>query len=254
MAQGFLPDIVHTLWPLGLDVLFGALAASKEGRILKYFNGIVNECGSTFMQHLLGVPGIDTLDPENIEALLSTNFNDYDLGLRPMTFRALLGSGIFTQDGECVQRLVDSIPGNGVVDLQPLFFKLTFEITMFLLFSKHAYNLGEVTEKESTFAGAFNLAQDYLAHRGRLGDMYWLFNDKKFHDACKICHDFIDATVGKALEAGKGNIDNDDDEGNYVFIDALVQQTRNPTILRDQRLNVLLAGRDTTGCCLSWTM
>ncbi|KAI1272030.1 cytochrome P450 [Xylaria sp. FL0933] len=267
-------------WPLGLDLFFKALAATKEGHTLKFFLTVVNECGPTFVQHLFGVSGIDTIDPENIEAVLSTNFSDYDLGLRPFTFRALLGSGIFTQDGaewkhsrqllrpqfasnraqnfieiqECVERLITEIlVEDGVqVDLQPLFFKLTFETTMFLLFGRHAYGLKGLTEQESTFAKAFNLAQDYLAHRGRLGHMYWLFNSREFHDACKTCHSFIDEAVGKALAVSESKSDKTDDE--YIFIEALVQQTRDPIVLRDQCLNVLLAGRDTTGCCLSWTL
>jgi cytochrome P450 len=40
----------------------------------------------------------------------------------------------------------------------------------------------------------------------------------------------------------------------YVFIDALVRETRDKKALRDQCLNVLLAGRDTTACCLTWTL
>ncbi|KAI0544108.1 cytochrome P450 [Xylaria curta] len=270
-------------WPLGLDLFFKALAAAKEGRILKFFLIIIDECGFTFVQHLFAVSGIDTIEPENLETILSTNFTDYDLGLRPMTFRALLGNGIFTQNGaewkhsrrllrpqfasnreqnfieiqECAERLVSQIPIKDEVDLQPLFFRLTFETTMFLLFGKYAYDLNCVMKQESTFADAFNLAQDYLAHRGRLGHMYWLFGGKKFNDACKTCHSFIDEAVGMALKASEGESNSQhkqvDDEGSYIFIDALVQQTRNPIVLRDQCLNVLLAGRDTTGCCLTWT-
>ena len=39
-----------------------------------------------------------------------------------------------------------------------------------------------------------------------------------------------------------------------MFIDALIQETRDKKELRDQCLNVLLAGRDTTACCLTWTL
>ena len=45
----------------------------------------------------------------------------------------------------------------------------------------------------------------------------------------------------------------DDEKESYVFVEALAQQTKDPLVLRDQCLNVLLAGRDTTGCCLQWT-
>lgn len=210
------------------------------------------------------------------------------MGLRSPTFRPLLGSGIFTQDGaawkhsrqllrpqfaynraqnfeqikRCVQDLVDALPEDGIVDLQPLCFKLTFDTTMFLLFgdSVSATDWNRVAGQESRFAQAFNTAQDYLSHRGRLGPFYWLLNDRRFRDACKTCHQFVDDAVTKALDASpaKDSVVGGDadsrEKGGYVFIDELVQQTRDPEVIRDQCLNVLLAGRDTTGCCLTWTL
>lgn len=195
-----------------------------------------------------------------------------------------MGSGIFTQDGalwkhsrallrpqfaanrsqnfeqikNCVQDLIKSVPGDGsTVDLQPLFFKLTFDTTMFLLFGDSVLDLdwGKVAGQESSFAQAFNLAQDYLAHRGRLGQFYWLLNDRTFRDACKRCHQFVDEAVDKALRPS-GKTQENGKEGlrsNYSFIDALAEQTQDRQVLRDQCFNVLLAGRDTTGCCLSWS-
>lgn len=128
---------------------------------------------------------------------------------------------------------------------------------MFLLFGDSVSSLdwGEVAGQESTFAQAFNLAQDYLAHRGRLGQFYWLLNDKTFRDACKKCHRFVDKAVEKALlTSAEPDEDKTTERGsNYVFIDALAQQTHDRKVLRDQCFNVLLAGRDTTGCCLTWT-
>jgi len=133
---------------------------------------------------------------------------------------------------------------------------------MFLLFGNSAVSAsdwGQVAGKESEFATAFNTAQDYLATRGRFGPFYWLINDKTFRDACKTCHRFVDEAVSKALQASasKGSlkdVDADGERAGYVFVDALVQQTRDPEVIRDQCLNVLLAGRDTTGCCLQWTL
>lgn len=134
---------------------------------------------------------------------------DYGLGLRSPTFRPLLGSGIFTQDGAqwqhsrdllrprfasnryqnfeqiqgCVQDLISMLTrpqaqsADGAtatvttaVDLQPLFFRLTFDAshtTTFLLFGNSV--IAAAPGQESSFAQAFNFAQYYLAHRGRLG-------------------------------------------------------------------------------------
>lgn len=47
----------------------------KKGYILKFFASVVEESGDTFVQELLGVSGIDTVSPENVEEILSTNFN-----------------------------------------------------------------------------------------------------------------------------------------------------------------------------------
>jgi len=197
----------------------------------------------------------------------------------------VLGNGIFTQDGaawrhsrqllrpqftsnrsqnfdqikRCVESLIGAVPGDGIVDLQPLCFKLTFDTTMFLLFgdSVSADDWGRVAGQESEFAKAFNTAQDYLAHRGRLGPFYWLLNDRKFRDACRTCHRFVDEAVAKALDTSAARYagqEGDAEKDSYVFVEALVRQTRDPQVIRDQCLNVLLAGRDTTGCCLQWVL
>ncbi|KID69350.1 cytochrome P450 52A11, partial [Metarhizium hybridum] len=111
---------------------------------------------------------------------------------------------------------------------------------MFLLFgnSVNSSDWGQVAGQESKFAQAFNLSQEYLSDRGRLGPFYWLLNDKAFRDACKTCHDFMDKGIAKALEAfvqtdhgGKGE---HRDADTYVFVEALMQQTRDPRVLRDQ--------------------
>jgi cytochrome P450 len=130
---------------------------------------------------------------------------------------------------------------------------------MFLLFGDSVLDLdwGKVAGQESSFAEAFNLAQDYLAHRGRLGQFYWLLNDRPFRDACKRCHNFVDEAVDKALRSSSDSAEHKGKEelrSKYSFIDALAEQTQDREVLRDQCFNVLLAGRDTTGCCLSWSM
>ena len=106
------------------------------------------------------------------------------------------------------------------------------------------------------FADAFDTGQHYLAVRGRLGDLYWLFGGKKFRAACDFVHSFVDNIVAVALNRTGGGMSNgmDEEKENYLFIDALIARTRDPKIIRDQLVNVLLAGRDTTACLLSWTL
>ncbi|KAL9109660.1 MAG: hypothetical protein Q9227_005698 [Pyrenula ochraceoflavens] len=266
-------------WPMGLDLFVKAFRYAKAEQILRFFLDVVERSGTTFEQNLLGARGIDTVEPRNIEALLSTQFNDFGLGLRPPTFYPLLGSGIFTQDGaqwkhsrellrpqflrnrnenfeqikECVEALLDGIEASRTVDLQPLFFRLTFDTTTFLLFgeSMSALRSQDIAGRESEFADAFNLGQDYLSHRGRCGDFYWMMNPPAFRRACKTCHKFVDGAVREALERSDRTRKSDNES--YIFIEALIEETKDTKVLRDQCLNILLAGRDTTACCLLWT-
>ncbi|KAK7727223.1 hypothetical protein SLS63_007274 [Diaporthe eres] len=257
-------------------------------RLLSLIKECCDKTGNTFEQQLLGGRGFVTIDPRNVEAILSSNFDDYGLGLRIPTFHPLLGSGIFTQDGEawkssrnlvrphlaayrpenferiqaCTQSLIDSVPDDGLVDLQPLFFKLTFETTMLMLFGDTVLADGwdeEITSQWPAFADAFSLAQDYLATRGRFGQFYWLITDRTFRKACSVTHEFVDRAIAKSMIGHSNHEDLRTDgirsgDGTDSFVDALLQQTQDPRELRDHCLNILLAGRDTTGCCLSWTL
>jgi len=43
--------------------------------VLQFFLDVVDQNGTTFEQNLLGGRSVNTVDPENIKAILSTNFN-----------------------------------------------------------------------------------------------------------------------------------------------------------------------------------
>jgi cytochrome P450 len=207
----------------------------------------------------------------------------YGFGARRSTFSPLLGDGIFTQDGtawkhsrdilrplfslnraniftqieEHTEHLVNCIPTDKFIDLQPLFFQFTFDITTFLLFGKSMNSLQVTSTQdaadawEAEFSEAFRVSQDFLFRRGRLGNKYWLIDGKEFRKNCSIVHQFIDEAVQEALsvEYQDGKV-----ADVHSFLDALIHETRNPKVLRDQLLNVMLAGRDTTACFLTWTL
>ena len=77
-----------------------------------------------------------------------------------------------------------------------------------------------------------------------------------FRRACKTSHSFVDFAVQKALEATDEPkwSSRQDDNKQYIFGDALIEETRDKKILREECLNVLLASRNTTSCCLTWTL
>lgn len=93
--------------------------------------------------------------------------------------------------------------------------------------------------------------------RIRMGKLAFLYRDKDFDEACKEVHRFVDRIVHEALRA---TIPNDaekpfgKEKERYVFLTELIKSTRDPKRLRDELLNILLAGRDTTASLLSNTM
>lgn len=207
---------------------------------------------------------VDADDPHNVE---------WSMGLRRAITFPMFGDGIFTQQGaswkhsremlrphfqhrqyddldvfrESVDNLIDNIKGGGVVDLQPLFFRLTLDTTTAFLFGESVNSLkAPKTVGEQNFASAFNTAQEYIAKRFRLLDLYWLIGGKKFQEACDNVHRFadqiIDRNLGRALK---------DEES---FLDSIAKSTPNRNALRGQIINILTAGRDTTACLLSWTL
>ena len=175
--------------------------------------------------------------------------------LRPLF--SLNRVNIFTQVEERTEYLVNCIPTKEFVDLQPLFFQFTFDTTTFLLFGKSMNSLkaistqGDANSREAEFSEAFRISQDFLHRRGRLGDLHWLIGGKEFRKSCSTVHRFIDEAVEEALSAAYQDGQAKDVKS---FLEALIKESRDPKVLRDQLLNVMLAGRDTTACCLTWTL
>ncbi|KFZ20445.1 hypothetical protein V501_00147 [Pseudogymnoascus sp. VKM F-4519 (FW-2642)] len=273
--------------PFGLVALYRMTQAAKSKSWLPWFESEFRKHGTTFRRPLMGRNLIMTCEPENIKALLATQFADFGLGTRYQYLFPLLGDGIFTLDGKGwshsrallrpqfsreqvadIQQLdvhmghfMSHIPSDGsAFDIQELFFRLTLDSSTDFLFGESVNSLVSTINTQSGvpvkgrqgFESAFNLSQDYLAARSRAQGLYWLINSKEFREANRICHQLVDYYVKKALEStADKDIKSPQDRERYVFLKELAKDTRDPKLLRDQLLNILLAGRDTTASLLS---
>ena len=227
---------------------------------------------------LFGPRAHHVLDPRNVETILSTNFMDYGFGVLAEVFAPLLGEGIFTQEGlawkhsrellrlqfqrtqyqsldnlrEHVDNLLDCLPSQGCIDLQPLFFKLTLDTTTALLFGQSVGSLKTRTNDSfREFANNFDIAQGGLAKRFRLAPWHAFYRPLHLRRACSAVHNFMDNYIQEVRIKRQG-----DPVGPRLdtFVHQLEQESSTPTGVRDHLLNILLAGRDTTACCLAWTM
>jgi cytochrome P450 len=261
-----------------VDRLEQILRANTESRLMELFLFHFRLWGTTLEQVFLGTRAFGTIEPRNLEVILSTNFEDWSLGPRRKVMFPFFGDGIFTQEGrdwkqsrellrpqflhrqyedlevfrESMENLLEDIPSQGVTDLQPYFFRLTLDVTTAFLFGESVDSLkGSSTKGESQFAAAFNTAQDFVAKRMRLQDLYWLVGGKKFTEACDTVHSFADHIIERNLSRDRTI---DQQQSKYVFLDTLSESCPDHKALRSQIINILVAGRDTTACLISWTL
>lgn len=160
--------------------------------------------------------------------------------------------------------LIDLIPKDrSSFDIQRLFFLLTLDSATHFLFGESVGCMlppsGKtgMLEKSAVgsaqgFANAFGMAQDYLSARVRAQGMYWVINPKEFREANRQVHEVVDHYVNLALKS-KHNPEKKSIDGRYIFLEAVAADTDDPKVLRDNLLNILLAGRDTTASLLSST-
>lgn len=90
-------------YPLAIDVLQRYMRAEDEKNTQNDDFALYEEMGrcSTWQQQVLGVWHFVTNDPKNIQAMLATQFKDFELGpVRRGCFAPLIGDGIFTLDGK----------------------------------------------------------------------------------------------------------------------------------------------------------
>ncbi|KAL4958886.1 cytochrome P450 [Aspergillus stella-maris] len=226
-----------------------------------------------------------TREPQNVKTILSLKFNDYSLGDRIKTFGPLLGHGIFTTDGEDWARsrgmvrpnfvkdqvahlevfedLMDDlyalIPTDGsTVDLQSLFFGFTIDSATEFLCGHNVHSLkkrrSQVVDDKPDFATAFDYSLANIATNSRLGPLMFLNRDPKAVEARRICREMVDQFVDKAMVArekyDEEKATDESEERRYMFLYGLAMHTGDRSRIRDELMNILLAGRDTTASLL----
>lgn len=307
--------VLNLTFPLGIPQFIQLIKAVRGYYLNKRNLDVLMESPNvmTYRVQLLGRFSTMTTDPENIKAMLSTQFKEYGHDKRHAYFLPLFGDGIFTLDGKGwqhsrtmlrpqftreqishvhiienhVQKIIRMYKENeksysaglisphiqGIdgpndkvnrigpyVDMMPLFFKLTLDTATEFLFGESVDLLSGGNPKVSksiTFGEAFNAAQEVLTRRTVAQQFYWMIDSKEFREWCRTCKDFAMSYVQLALQRTSKHDQSEKDSkvnSTYVFLDELAKETRDPVVLRDQAINILVAGRDTTASLLSWVL
>lgn len=154
-----------------------------------------------------------------------------------------------------VQKLISQIPNDGsTVDLQELFHKLTMDTSTEFLLATGTDCLGGDEE-----AVKFSRTYDRILKDGMwkdvLGPLYHLYPHREATNAIKFAHSSVEKWVQQAMQIK----DATDSSGmakergeRYVFVNELARHQEVDAVrVRDETLNILLAGRDTTASLLS---
>lgn len=260
-----------------LSNLKTGLDARTQGYFPEHFqNAYRLKDAHTFALQSFGSEVLFTCNPDNIKAMIATQFDDFDIGKRQQVFRPLLGHGIFAAEGQRwkhsrtmlrpqfareqvahvqllevhLQNFVKLIhEKNGdTFNIQRLFHRLTMDASTEFLFGE---SVGSLKSPINEFEEAFDVTQQVLTQRATFRNMYFLVNPKKFRDANEVIFNTVRYYVNKALETPADELAKRTEEG-YTFLYQLVNQTRDPQVLQDEMLSIMLAGRNTTASLLSF--
>ncbi|KAL3952501.1 hypothetical protein ACCO45_012444 [Purpureocillium lilacinum] len=235
--------------------------AQAQNRMYFYFQGLFD--GSTrespdavemtFGNRRL----IFTREPEHIKTVLTSKFTQYGKGeFFHHIWSPFLGDSIFSTDGKLWQNsralirpmftkerirdldiferwsdvLVAKLPPSGqTVDICDLFYRMTLDVTTDFL-------LGESV-------GALE------------NPLSWFVPKGKYKAGIKYIERFIEPFIEKTLHLTPAELEElSKSDRDFTFLHNIALFSRDPKVIRDQIVAVLLAGRDTTAATLSWAM
>ncbi|ONK70821.1 uncharacterized protein A4U43_C04F1880 [Asparagus officinalis] len=275
-----------TNWPIiGMLPSVGLNA----NRLHEWGNEVLKESGCTFKfkgPWLLNMDYVVTCDPANINHVFNVNFSNYPKGDEFVEIFDILGDGIFSADDEswksqrkrahyamsssnfqrfvtkCSEDKVENalLPlmckiakGGCVVDLQDVFLRLTFDLTCNLVFG---VDPGALSEGFPTvpFARAMDDAMEALFFRHIVPSFWWklmrwlnIGKERKLCDAWGVIDDFVAQNIVKKKEVIIYGCDM-----LTCYMEEEDPKATDNKFLRDTTVNLMLAGRDTTGVALTW--
>lgn len=108
------------------------------------------------------------------------------------------------------------------------------------------------------FSEAFTYATEKGGFILRVGKLANMLPDAELDKSIKFVHEFVGDYVKKAVQKSKsyasGSEKGEEETAErYVFLNELAKTGYGELKIRDELLNILLAGRDTTASLMSWT-
>lgn len=289
----------------GFGLIKSLLNASSQEKVVRpWYHQNLDKLGERIHTASARLPlnqRLITRDENNMKAVLSSQIGDWKLGeLRRGIAERFTGGNIFTYEGQSwkhsrslvrsafsretisnlamyerhVQDFFLTFPMEGdgwtkVVDLQPLIFRLTFDIITELLYgySVHAQSsrrrsqlamelcATDLPEVQNLMSNMDQMA-DFLGFTALFGKWH-----KYIHSWNSICnrrfvYQYVDWFVRRRLHQvsnSKVDLERTSDE-RFVLLNELITLTQDPIQLRYETIALLFAGRGTTAALIAWVL
>ncbi|KAF1732997.1 Cytochrome P450 52A13 [Beauveria bassiana] len=233
----------------------------NQNRLYDFFKSIFDagtpECPNAVEALFFGRRIIFTQEPEHIKTVLTAKFADYGKGPKfHEVWAPFLGDSIFTTDGaqwhdsrtlirpmfvkdrvrdmgifeRWSDKLISKLPASGeTVDMCDLFYRMTLDLTTdFLLGS----GVGSLDKPFRRF-----------------------IPQQQYRDGIKTLEKFMTPYIQQTLSLTPEELEKlSKSDKQFTFLHNIALFSRDPKVIRDQIMAVLLAGRDTTAATLSWTI
>ncbi|KAJ7465949.1 cytochrome P450 monooxygenase pc-1 [Mycena latifolia] len=253
---------VFDIWPLWQNVIFTVSPEHIQIILATDFNNYIK--GHRFrgvMESVLG-NGVFNSDGE-IWSFHRSMTRPYFTRDRVQHFE------IFDRNSEKVVNHIKSRMRAGyAVDFQDLMGRFTMDVATEFLFGSCMDSLSSTlpypsnafavpgvqnsprADEANRFTAAFSEAMQQIAFRERVGwiwPLYEVFVDQTAKPM-KVVAKYLDPIIHDALEKKKQipQIRGSQDDENITLLDDLIETTSDPKLLKDEILNILLAGRETT--------
>ena len=273
LAAGFLP--------FGIDATFRHISCTLRNQDLVFWSWLFahspSKASPTVECTAAGQRYVFTAHSENIKAVLATQFDDYGKGEKfHRDWKAFLGNGIFNTDGDIwhanrqllrpqflkerisdletyethVQNLMTRFKDQGEkFDIAELFYRFTLDVATEFLCGE---SVGHLDNPRATLPEAFNHTARMQSLITRSGPFSWFLPRFTLRRSLKIIDSFLEPFVDRVLRSDIKE-SKETSKTDRSLLRALVDSgVRDRSVIRDQFVNILLAGRDSTAEVLSF--
>ncbi|KAL1878555.1 hypothetical protein VTK73DRAFT_7820 [Phialemonium thermophilum] len=284
-SGGVRAPILATNPLFAIPIFVTASWKQMNNRLLEFFDWIFNwatpespNCVEIAFNG--GVRYLLTREPEHIKTVLTSRFTDYGKGSQfHKVWSPFLGDSIFTTDGQLWQdsrslirpmfikdkirdleifdkwsaALIRKLPPQGqTVNICDLFYRMTLDVTTDYLLGA---SVNSLDYPKNEFSHAFNEVQRIQMMLTILSPIECLIPKWRYRRGIQIIERFMNPYIEQTLRIPVEELEKlSKSDKDFTFLHNIARFTRNPRIIRDQIMAVLIAGRDTTAATLSWTI